>query len=70
MEELRLVKQAGVVANVLEEICVFYHFLEGLHFQNFVDFSLHVSVIPEVWLCNDSVHEVFDKLLVFLPVAF
>jgi hypothetical protein len=44
--------------------------LEGLHFQNFVDFSLHVSFLPKVWLCNDSVHEIFDKLLVFLPVAF
>ena len=60
MKELGLVEQTRVIADVLQEVCIFYHFLEGLYFQNFVDFFLHVGVRPEVWLGNDPVHEVFD----------
>ena len=67
LKELTLVEEGGI-GDVLEDVSVVNHFLEGIHTENFLYLLVEALIVDKVRIHNDLVHQAFHDLLVLFLV--
>ena len=67
LKELTLVEERSI-GDVLEDVSVVNHFLEGIHTKNFFYLLIEALIVDKVWIHNDLVHQAFHDLLVLFLV--
>ena len=70
MHELRLIQKRRVIANVLKQVSLVDHLLEGLDLKKLLNLLVDLGIVSERRFGHNSIHETLHDLLILFFVEW